>query len=327
MPKRTAVTEVFSRDEIDMLTRRSDWQGAKAVLSSWLIIAFAFAIVAWGWPLVNGFGKALLVILALILLGSRQLALGILTHDASHSTLFKTRWMNDYLVDWLCSRMVWNNVHYYRPYHLRHHAKTSTPDDPDLSLVAGLPTTQASIMRKFARDIFGITGIKFVIGRLLMDFGFMEWTVANDVRWIAQDHVRWWQYPIIFLKNSGPTLIVNGLLWAVLWSMGHGWLYLLWPVAYITPFPLFLRIRSMAEHAGTETSLDVLRNTRTTRAGIIARLLFAPIHVNYHIEHHLMASVPYYRLPLMHKMLRERGYVQAPPGYWDVLKLVSSKTN
>jgi fatty acid desaturase len=45
----------------------------------------------------------------------------------------------------------------------------------------------------------------------------------------------------------------------------------------------------------------------------------------FHIEHHLMASVPYFRLPQMHQLLRERGLVPAPPSYWTVLKLVSQR--
>ena len=88
-------------------------------------------------------------------------------------------------------------------------------------------------------------------------------------------------------------------------------------LAYLTPFPLFLRIRSMAEHAGMQTSNTALTNTRTTRAGWIARSFVAPIHVNYHMEHHLMASVPYFKLPRMHKILRERGHV---PTHRAILK-------
>jgi fatty acid desaturase len=49
----------------------------------------------------------------------------------------------------------------------------------------------------------------------------------------------------------------------------------------------------------------------------------APLRVNFHIEHHLMPAVPYHRLPAMHAMLRARGAVDAPPGYLDVLRLVS----
>ena len=42
---------------------------------------------------------------------------------------------------------------------------------------------------------------------------------------------------------------------------------------------------------------DPLRNTRTTRATPLARLLVAPYFVNYHLEHHLFLFVPCWRLP------------------------------
>ena len=323
--QRTTVSALFSREEIRQLTQRSDLMGLVAVLFSWGVIAATFAGVALSWPHLLWWGKGLVVVLALVILGGRQLALGILTHDASHSSLFESRWMNDVFADWVCARPVWNMLHRYRPYHLKHHARTSLADDPDLTLVAGLPTTRLSLARKFMRDIFGITGIKFVIGRVLMDAGVFEWTVTNDIKRIPQQGRAWWDYPLAFIRNSGGAIITNSILFGLLWLSGHPWLYVLWLLAYVTPFPLFIRIRSMAEHAATETGLNILKNTRTTRAGFIARALVAPIRVNFHMEHHFMASVPYFRLPKMHRMLRERGHVPAPPGYLDVLKMMSGK--
>jgi fatty acid desaturase len=120
-------------------------------------------------------------------------------------------------------------------------------------------------------------------------------------------------------------LLTNGLLLAAFWISGQAWLYGVWVLAYITPFPLFIRIRSMAEHACLESGTDVLRNTRTTQAGVIARVCVAPIRVNFHIEHHLMASVPYFRLPKLHALLRQRGIVPQPPTYLQVLKRVSQR--
>ena len=83
--------------------------------------------------------------------------------------------------------------------------------------------------------------------------------------------------------------------------------------------------RRLSELHGCVTrSPDVLENTRTTRAGLLLRLTVAPNRVNYHVEHHLLAAVPFYRLPAMHRMLRERGLLAAPLGYSDVLRLASS---
>lgn len=49
-----------------------------------------------------------------------------------------------------------------------------------------------------------------------------------------------------------------------------------------------------------------------------ARATGAPFHVNYHIEQHVIAAAPYFRLPIMHRLLRERGMVAEPPGYIKV---------
>ena len=327
MNTRTAISDLFTREEITELTAKSDLHGSWAVLSTWAVIGGTFATVAGFWEYLPNWGKLLICIVALVILAGRQLALAILTHDASHQSLFKTKWLNDTLTDWLCARPVWNDLHKYRKHHLRHHSKTSTVDDPDLSLVTGFPTSKKSVMRKFMRDLSGVTGFKFALGRVLMDVEKMEWTVSNDRRWIAQEGRHWSDYPKAFIKNSGGAIATNTALFSALWAAGHPKLYALWVLAYVTPFPLLLRVRSMAEHAGMETGNSALTNTRTTKAGYIARTLVAPIHVNYHKEHHLMAAVPYFKLPRMHQILRERGHVAEPPTYWQVLNELSAKSD
>ena len=325
MNSKVSVTELFSRDEIKELTTTSDLQGAWAVGSTWTIIVMTFGTVAYSWEYLPTWGKVLMCALALAILAGRQLALAILMHDASHHSLFKTKWLNTHLTDWLCARPIWNDVSKYRPYHLKHHAKTSQPDDPDLGLVKNFPITQSSLFRKFFRDLNGQSGFKFLAGRVLMDLELLEWSVSNDPKPIPRGDRSNLELAKNLLKNSSGMLISNAAIFSALWASGHPKLYLLWPLAYITPFPLFIRIRAMAEHAGLETSHSALSNTRTTRAGWLARAFVAPIHVNYHIEHHLMASVPHQKLARMHQMLREREYIDAPPSYLDVIRSLLKK--
>lgn len=325
MNSKVSVTELFSRDEIKELTTTSDLHGAWAVGSTWTVIVMTFGTVAYSWEYLPTWGKVLMCALALAILAGRQLAMAILMHDASHHSLFKTKWLNTHLTDWLCARPIWNDVGKYRPYHLKHHAKTSQPDDPDLGLVKKFPITQSSLFRKFFRDLNGQSGLKFLAGRVLMDLELLEWSVSNDPKPILRGDRSNLELAKNLLKNSSGMLISNAAIFSALWASGHPKLYLLWPLAYITPFPLFIRIRAMAEHAGLETSHSALSNTRTTRAGWLARALVAPIHVNYHIEHHLMASVPHQKLARMHQMLREREYVDAPPSYLDVIRSLLKK--
>src|SRR5215470_4434960 len=103
----TRASDLLSRDEIRALTRTSNAVGFAAVAWSWLAIASCFAACAiWPHPAVW--------VAAVIVLGGRQLALAVLMHDAAHGTLFRTRWLNERLVDWLCARPVWADVARYR---------------------------------------------------------------------------------------------------------------------------------------------------------------------------------------------------------------------
>jgi fatty acid desaturase len=105
-------------------------------------------------------------------------------------------------------------------------------------------------------------------------------------------------------------------------------LYLLWPAAWLTSYSLVMRLRSIAEHAMVPEPSHPLRNTRTTLASLWERLLIAPNRVNYHLEHHLLMTVPHYRLPALHELLRERGALDGAcveRGYANVLRLAASK--
>jgi len=320
---RRKISAIFSREEIQRLTRRSDARGALAIASAWGAITATFAVMAWS------MSKPLWVsipvcVAGVALIGGRQVGLAILTHEATHKTLFNNKMVNDIAADWLCGRPVGLDLYKYRAHHFIHHTKTGTAEDSDISLIRNLPTTRASLLRKFGRDLVGITGGKFLVGRVLMDAELIKWTVATDVVWLPKDDRGYLDYAKAILRNAGPTILTNVALFAALWAVGYPWLYLAWVVAYLIPYPLFLRVRALAEHAATEMTSDMFKNTRTTKAGCLARMLFAPFNVNYHIEHHALASVPFYRLPQVHTMLRARGIVDAPPDYLDVLKLVSS---
>lgn len=320
---RRKITDLFSRDEIRLLTARSDVRGLLAVGFTWAVIIVTLALLAWSAQQPIGI-SAPIFLAGFAVLGGRHLALAILMHEASHGTLFKTKWLNEEFADWVCARPIWNDLKKYRAHHFAHHAYTAQSGDTDLSLVAGLPCSKASLWRKMFRDLFGITGFKFLLGRVLMDAGLIRWTINAEVVKLPQEGRRWFDYLSDFLRNSHRMLIVNGFLFVVAWACGYPWLYGMFVLSYITPFPLILRIRSMAEHACTSNATDMFKNTRSTRAGLLARMTVAPHRVNFHIEHHVMASVPYWKLPLMHKMLRERGAIEQPPGYWDVLKIVSA---
>ena len=305
--------DLLTRDEIRTFTQPSNIAGAIAVAGSWAIIAGALAALAvWPHPVV--------FVAAIIIIGGRQLALAVAMHEAAHGTLFRARWCNERLTDWLCAAPVWSDVARYRKHHLGHHAHTGTERDPDLSLAPIDPMTRGSLVRKILRDVTGIAGLRRLAALVLMDTELLTYNVGGRVRWNKRSP---WFHLKAFVRHTHEVVLVNVALALVL-----GWLYVAWAVAWFTTFGLFLRIRMLAEHACTERTSDQLRNTRTTRASLLARATVAPLHVNYHLEHHLLPTTPWFRLPALHRTLASRGHLPARAtanSYAHVLRIVTAR--
>jgi fatty acid desaturase len=300
--------DVLTKAERRELLQMEDWRSAASVAVDWGLIFAAMALVAWtpvAWL------YPITAPLALAVIGSRQLGLAILMHEASHHSLFRSRRWNDWVGSWLCAYPIWADLHAYRPYHLQHHAHTGTERDPDVGLVTPFPITRASFRRKVWRDLTGQTGLSQATAVFLRDIG---WRTDGTQRRDDPD-VGW--------RKLAPVAAANAVLLGALAAAGAPALYLLWIGAWLTTYRLVTRIRSIAEHALTPDANDPLRNTRTTLATPLERLFAAPNRVNYHLEHHLMMTVPHYNLPRMHAMLRDRGALDGAcvaRGYLGVLR-------
>lgn len=310
----------FTPEEIRALTARSDLAGIALTAGLWASIAACFALMAL-------IPHPVTFLLGVILLGGRQHALAVLGHEAAHRTLCRSAGLNTVLGDWLGARLIWQDVPRYREHHLRHHANTGTADDPDLSLTRPYPCSRRSLLKRILRDLSGQTALRRMAAQLLMDIGVFRYTVAAKVERLPRGGRRWWNYAAQGVRNMAGFVLTNLVLFGVLWAFGIGWTYAAWALAYLTTFSLYIRLRSIAEHAVLQSGPNVLHNTRTAQAGWLAKIMLAPFNVAYHQEHHLMAAVPCYRLPRLHRLLRERGVVGAPSGYagvWRAATRVSS---
>lgn len=313
------VSDFLNNEELKQFTLRSDLRGLWAIVSVWGSIALCFAAMALATTL-PWYAGLPLFLAGFVVLGGRHLALAILMHEAAHKTLFKSRWGNDVLTDWLAAKPIWNSVAKFRAHHLVHHTNTTADFDPDKPLYSAYPVPPGSLARKFLRDMIGVTGAKFLIGRLLMSAGILTWSDAIGEPDPQVKTRRWWEFPVLFIKDIWGTVLVNVMLYLALAATGYGWLYACWILAYMSPFSLIVRLRAMAEHACLEDVPQTIKNTRTTYAGLLGRLTVAPLRVNYHLEHHLVASTPYYRLPALHAHLLEQGKVPAGWTYRGVIK-------
>src|SRR4029453_18563689 len=226
--------EHFSRDEIRELIRVRSWRGWVSILLDWAIVFASLALVA-------AMPNPLTVVAALFLIGGGGPGppppLTATGHrgppaapmaEAAHGTLLRDRRWNDWAATWLCAYPVWSDIRIYRPYHLKHHAATWTAEDPDLGLASPFPITRESFRRKVWRDLNGRTGVKRF--RTILRFHRIgaNFDAGREV--------------------MGGVLLTNGVLLGILTLAGHPALYLLWVGAWLTPYSLAMRIRSIAEH-------------------------------------------------------------------------------
>ena len=302
-------SDFFSAPEIAQLRRVSDWRGAASIAHCWVVILATWVAVAiWTNPLT--------VLLGIMIVGTRQLGLFVLTHDAAHAALFNNRKLNDWAAQWLLNRPHTDaSIDAYRKYHVQHHVNTQQENDPDLELSAPFPVSKRSLWRKIWRDISGQTGVK-QYARLFSSAFSGDTLLARLANGAAR---------------LGPNLLINLGFLAGFAAAGVWYLYfLLWLVPSLTWYRLVVRIRNIGEHAVVPDNNDRLRNTRTTRANWLERAFIAPYHVHYHLEHHLIVNCPHYRLPLAHRFLLDKGLserMEIQPGYPTVLRMATGSAS
>ena len=282
------------------------------------------ALIAHGWGMIFGamalfyvFPNPLTFILAIMIIGARQLGLAVLMHDAAHNALFKTLSWNNSLADWLCAYPLMARTDAYRRYHLVHHTRTQQDDDPDFILSKPFPITRKSLRRKIIRDLTGQTGYQQRKAQIINALGKKELGFFGRVK-----H---------FNQKLGAAIVTNLVILSICSALFHWSYYLMfWLLPFLTWHMAITRLRNIAEHAIVPDNNDAFRSSRTTKTSWLDRLVIAPYWVNYHVEHHLIMHVPCYRLPLFHKYLKQQGLqgrMETAESYWEVLRRATSRPN
>jgi fatty acid desaturase len=237
----------------------------------------------------------------------------VLAHEAAHYRLFETRWLND-LIGRFCGVTGGISMCTYRVTHRLHHNHLYGPQDPDTAIHGGYPRGKAYLWKKLAQDIvgwnawktfayfFGAPALNTATNRSIRPLD----DTSPSLRRAAQID-RWL---VVAFQLAAPLAV------AVVWGWPGLIAYvLLWVVPLITVLQPILRLRAIAEHGAVSDLSSPLTAARTNDlsgpAGWLARLVFFPHHVNYHVEHHLYPAIPHYNLPRVHALLRERGALLA----------------
>ncbi|MEP2863434.1 fatty acid desaturase family protein [Parvibaculum sp.] len=300
--------DLLTSGQLALVRKRSDFRGTWLVFHAWAVIFGTMALFV-------AFPNPVTYIVAVMVIGARQLGLAILMHDGAHGILTESQKLNSFLSQWFCAYPMMAETGAYRRYHLKHHANTQQPEDPDLILSAPFPITRKSFKRKMVRDITGQTGYQQRKAQILNALGKSEWPSGQRLK--------------NYRAKLGRATLAQLAVFGVLAASGHWYLYfILWLVPFLTWHQAITRIRNIAEHAMVPDNDDPFRHARTTKANLMERALIAPYWVNYHVEHHLMMWVPCYNLPMARRFLIANGYgerIETKAGYAEVLRMATSR--
>jgi fatty acid desaturase len=211
---------------------------------------------------------------ALLIVGNRQRALGNILHDAAHRNLTRDRQVNDLIARVLLAPLLFLSLSHYRDLHFRHHVDLGAQGtDPDL--IAIPPEKVRSWTIAVAVNVLSIRAV------LGSTFGHLP---DRGVPLTARLYIVAWWIALVAVVASA-----TGVHAAVA-------AFAFWLCARATFFHLITTFREMCDHHGLAPG-GVFSFTRDITASGVWSWLIHPRNNAYHLTHHLLPAIPYYRLP------------------------------
>jgi len=288
------------REVVQELTRRSAWRATLCVLEDLAVLAVAIGAALYWWP------HPVVVFLSVLIVGTRQHALFIVTHDAAHYLLFENRALND-LVGRCCATPSGLSMCSYRVIHRMHHNNLYGELDPDTALHGGYPRGRWYLIRKLGKDLLGLTAWK-TYAYFLFAAPALNTATNKALRPLDDTSERLRRDA---RSDRNAVIAVHAVLLVFFAWSGHLLQYLvLWVLPLVTVVQAILRLRAIAEHGATTDLSSPLTAARTNLGPRWLQWLLFPHHVSHHIEHHLYASVPMYNLPRLHAEMKKAGQLE-----------------
>ncbi len=215
-------------------------------------------------------------------------------HESGHGTVFRTSRANDVMYS-VAAFMMLREPTLWRWQHVRHHSNTSIVGlDPEVTIKR--PTSFTYI----ALGYFNlVNGPKMLWKILLHAAGHCE-TYTRII--VPSDRLR----RVVWEARVFVLLLVGAIAAAVALGTIGPLLFVGLPSFYGAWFMWFCAV---TQHAGLrEDVLDHRMSTRTVYMNPVFRFLY--LNMNYHVEHHMFPSVPYYNLPALHEEIK--AYLPPP---------------
>lgn len=213
-------------------------------------------------------------------------------HEMSHGTVFRTKWLNS-----VCMRFVsfitWSDYVFYRESHMRHHQYTAHH---------GLEQEVVLPMKLRIRDfVYSLVGNPYYTFKTYKN---MFRRALGIIRGEWEEEI----FPPEAINKRRELIRWNRILW-----VGHllivgviivtqEWLFLLLITLPMASSSIASYTVTMSQHSGLQPDIaDSRKCCRSVKINPVYEFLYW--NMNYHIEHHMYAGVPFYNLKQLSKAL------------------------
>jgi fatty acid desaturase len=218
--------------------------------------------------------------LSVLVISNRQRALGNILHDAGHRNIWRDKDRNDIVACALVAPLLFASLSRYRETHFQHHLELGrTQGDPDL--IPGQDHLPSSWMVSYIRCLLSWTNWLGSLGGHLF---------AQEVSLRSKAFIMGWWASLV-----GVLALLGGGDFALAFVS-------LWLISRATLFHCITTFREMCDHFGLLPG-GVFGFTRDMVCHGHWRWIIHPRNNGYHLTHHLLPAVPYYRLPEAHTLL------------------------
>ena len=215
-------------------------------------------------------------------------------HELCHRTVFRSKFLNEFFLR-VFSFLGWYNHILFWTSHQEHHKYTLHPPD-DLEVVLPVEITLTNFLKAAFVNPWGFVARVKGVARLAFGRLDGEWEHMLFPRQDVQKRQA--------LFNWARILLVGHLLLTAI-SLALGF-WLLPVLITLAPFygGWLLFLCNSTQHVGlTDNIPDFRLCTRSMLLNPFVRFLYW--HMNFHIEHHMYAAVPCYKLGRLHKEIRD----------------------
>lgn len=248
------------------------------ILLEWLaiVVTLRVAVAVGDWRLYA---------LACLVIATRQHALFILYHDATHYHISRHRFTNDFLINLAIGVPGAVPVEFYRPLHLEHHRHVGTAHDPERRFLYQKqpwefqPLDTVRLVRQLLGDLLLVNTL-----RTMRAYRSAGGAVVRPTVPLLCATIVWAVIVALLVYLCGMrVLVLLGALWfGPLFTLGV----------------LLQKIRSFAEHSGGPGVTPGWENwTYAWRVRWLSRLCIWPYHINLHLQHHRNPNVAWHDLP------------------------------